>query len=135
MTGRIYKDGRRLESPPVRHTAPCRTRPGPLPQKQRTLPHMSMQPGGLLPGLEPQGPDTKGLLVTVTLVTVMWAGFQLLGPKSPPPSEAPAAPAAPAPVAVAPAELSAPAGTPNALPEEKRTFTADVAAAMAAAGV
>ena len=96
---------------------------------------MSMQPGGLLPGLEPQGPDTKRLLVTVTLVTVMWAGFQLLGPKSPPPSEAPAAPAAPAPVAVAPAELSAPAGTPNALPEEKRTFTADVAAAMAGAGV
>lgn len=96
---------------------------------------MSMQPGGLLPGLEPQGPDTKRLLVTVTLVTVMWAGFQLLGPKPQPPAPSDT-PAAPVPVAaVVPAELSAPAGTPNVLPEEKRTFTADVAAAMTGAGV
>ncbi|MBI1945188.1 MAG: membrane protein insertase YidC [Deltaproteobacteria bacterium] len=90
----------------------------------------------MLPGLEPQGPDTKRLLVTVTLVTVMWAGFQLLGPKPQPQAQPDAgpAPAVPAPVAVAPAELSAPPGTPN-LPEEKRTFAADVAAAMTGAGV
>lgn len=97
---------------------------------------MSMQPGGMLPGLEPQGPDTKRLLVTVTLVTVVWAGFQMLAPKAPPPPppDAPT-PAAPAPVAAAPAELSAPAGTSDALPEERRAFSADVAAAMTGAGV
>ncbi len=97
---------------------------------------MSMQPGGMLPGLEPQGPDTKRLLVTVTLVTVVWAGFQMLAPKAPPPPPADATPAAaPAPVAAAPAELSAPSGTPDVLPEERRTFSADVAAAMTGAGV
>ncbi len=100
---------------------------------------MSMQPGGMLPGLEPQGPDTKRLLITVTLVTAMWAGFQLLGPKAPAPApgETPtaSAPAAPVPVAAVPAELNAPAGTPDVLPEEKRTFAANVAAAMTGAGV
>lgn len=98
---------------------------------------MSMQPGGMLPGLEPQGPDTKRLLITVTLVTLMWAGFQLLSPQvpDPPKLDLPAAPVAPAPVAAAPAELSAPAGTPDAMPEEKRTFSANVASAMSGAGV
>ena len=45
---------------------------------------MSTQPGGLLPGLEPQGPDTKRLLLTVTVVTAMWMGFQVLMPPTPP---------------------------------------------------
>ncbi|MCC7072751.1 MAG: membrane protein insertase YidC [Deltaproteobacteria bacterium] len=97
---------------------------------------MSMQPGGMLPGLEPQGPDTKRLLVTVTLVTLVWAGFQMLAPKAPPPPPPEATPAAtPAPLAAAPAELSAPSGTPDLLPEEKRSFSANVAAAMTGAGV
>lgn len=102
---------------------------------------MSMQPGGMLPGLEPQGPDTKRLLITVTLVTLMWAAFQMFSPQVPPgPAADPAAPSAtpdaPAtPVAVAPAELSAPAGTSNVLPEETRKFSADVAGTMSGAGV
>lgn len=98
---------------------------------------MSMQPGGMLPGLEPQGPDTKRLLITITMVTLMWAGFQLLSPPAQPPAETPPTPTptTPAPVAAAPAELSAPSGTSDSLPEEKRRFTANVADAMAAAGV
>lgn len=97
---------------------------------------MSMQPGGMLPGLEPQGPDTKRLLITVTLVTMMWMGFQILSPPTPPkePEPTPAA-AAPAATAAVPAEIAAVPGTPDALPEQKRAFSADVAKAMSGVDV
>lgn len=108
---------------------------------------MSTQPGGLLPGLEPQGPDTKRLLVTVSLVTAMWMGFQFLMPPPPPkPSTASTgtastgtaasaeATSAPAYSGSGAAAIGAPAtlSADDALPEEKRSVSADVAAALAA---
>lgn len=103
---------------------------------------MSNQPGGLLPGLEPQGPDTKRLLVTVTLVTAMWMGFQFLMPAPPPRADA-------AVDGGGASELTQPARDPSGaaaigaapvggataddtLPEEKRSVSVDVAAAIKA---
>jgi YidC/Oxa1 family membrane protein insertase len=95
---------------------------------------MSTQPGGLLPGLEPQGPDTKRLLITVTVVTVMWMGFQLLSPPTPPPEAKKPGEAATqtTPETTTPPTLSNPTADATAnLPEEKRTFSANVEKAMA----
>lgn len=111
---------------------------------------MSTQPGGLLPTLEPNGgggPDTKRLLVTVSLVTAMWMGFQYLMPSSTPKdpnaatATADAGPAAGVPNgAISPTAntpsgavgIGAPSGD-DALPEETRVVTADVAGAAGAA--
>ncbi len=105
---------------------------------------MSMQPGGMLPGLEPQGPNTKRLLTTVLLVTVMWIGFTWLMPqKAPPPKPTPPTPTAttPAPDTGTPAAATPPAvgadgapvvATEEALPEEKHVVEADVAKASKA---
>jgi YidC/Oxa1 family membrane protein insertase len=96
---------------------------------------MSTQPGGLLPGLEPQGPDTKRLLVTVTLVTAMWMGFQFLLPAPPVNTTAPPAATTTAPQPAGPSHAAA-IGVPtadDALPEEKRVVTVDVASAIKAA--
>lgn len=102
---------------------------------------MSNQPGGLLPGLEPQGPDTKRLLVTVTLVTAMWMGFQFLMP-TPPPKADVAATDGGAAVATEPARdpsgaaaIGTATPTEAALPEEKRTVSVDVAGAILAKAV
>ena len=97
---------------------------------------MSTQPGGLLPGLEPQGPDTKRLLVTVLLVTAMWMGFQYFSPSAPPPDDKkPDVPVATAGTAlVAPLQNGVDA-TKDDLPEETRVVAADVAGASKADAV
>ncbi len=105
---------------------------------------MSTQPGGLLPSLEPNGgggPDTKRLLVTVSLVTVMWMGFQFLMPSTPtPPAGADAGQVAtPTPAVPNSGTGGAPSGAADigvatgddALPEERRVVTADVASSGA----
>src|SRR5688572_16527300 len=104
---------------------------------------MSMQPGGMLPGLEPQGPDTKRLLIVVTMVTVMMMALQFLmpAPTPKPPDATPATatdptttPSTTTDPTAAPGDvpaLNAAPSTSDALAEERRTFAADVAKTMA----
>jgi YidC/Oxa1 family membrane protein insertase len=100
---------------------------------------MSMQPGGMLPGLDqPQGPDNKRLLVTITLVTAMWMGFQLMFPpqlEEKPPETAAAAADGAAVVQEPPSLSAAPGSTGDDLPEERRAVTMNVAAASEADSV
>jgi YidC/Oxa1 family membrane protein insertase len=99
-----------------------------------------MQPGGMLPGLEPQGPDTKRLLATVLLVTAMWVGFTYLSPSQPAaPVAADAGPVAAqtttAPTAATSAQAEVAPATNDNTPEERREFKADVAQASHAEAV
>lgn len=91
---------------------------------------MSMQPGGMLPGLDqPQGPDNKRLLITVTLMTVMFMVFQVFfAPKTQPKTEETTADAGPA--AQAEPSVSATPGTSTAddIPEVKHAVAMNVAA-------
>lgn len=99
---------------------------------------MSMQPGGMLPGLDqPQGPDNKRLLITVSLVTVMWLAFQFFFPPQVEKTEekpqadgtvATADAGTATPASAPPASLSATPGTGTPeLPEERRAIAMDVA--------
>ena len=56
---------------------------------------MSMQPGGFLPGLEPQGPDSRRFLTPFVVLALAWVLMTYFAPKPPPtPAAAPDAPAA-----------------------------------------
>jgi YidC/Oxa1 family membrane protein insertase len=103
---------------------------------------MSMQPGGMLPGLDqPQGPDNKRLLITVGLVTALWMGFQAFNPPQPPKpdaaAEADAGPGAPTTTTGTGEQpsLSAAPATPETIPVEQRAITKNVAQASGADAV
>lgn len=91
---------------------------------------MSMQPGGMLPGLDqPQGPDNKRLILTVTLVTILWMGFQILNPPPPPAPKGAATPASATALAGTPTPAPAVAvvAEDDQLPEEHKSIAMNVA--------
>jgi YidC/Oxa1 family membrane protein insertase len=92
---------------------------------------MSMNPGGMLPPLEPQGPDNKRLLITVALMTMLWMVFQQFLPAQTPAPEAKTPVASDAATAAAAAQAPTPeavAATSDALPEVRKTIHVDVTA-------